>query len=49
MSVAIVYRDSLRTDQFIETVARNRGFGLRVFGTIEDAEGWLIGEPVASA
>lgn len=49
MSVAIVYSDPLGTDQFIETVARNRGFGLKVLGTLKDAEEWLIGDPVASA
>lgn len=49
MSVAIVYRDPQGTDQFIETVARNRGFGLRVFANLESAEAWLIGDPVASA
>ncbi len=45
MSVAIVFRDASGMDQFIETVARNRGFGLKVFPVLEDAEAWLVGEP----
>jgi hypothetical protein len=49
MSVAIVFKDPLGTHQFIETVARNHGFGLRVFTTLEDAEAWLVGEAVLSA
>ena len=49
MSVAIVIKDPLGKDQFIETVARNRGFGLKVFAALEDAEAWLVGEPVVSA
>ena len=49
MTVAIVFRDPLGKDQFIETVARNRGFGLKVFATLEEAEAWLMREPVASA
>jgi len=48
MSVAIVFSDRSGTDQFIETVARNRGFGLRVFPDLDDAEAWLVGEPVVS-
>jgi PAS domain-containing protein len=29
---------------FAETVARNRGLNLRAFGSIEEAERWLVGE-----
>ena len=49
MSVAIVSRDRSGTDQFIETVARNRGFGLRAFPDLDDAEAWLVGDPIVSA
>jgi hypothetical protein len=48
MSVAVVSQGRPDTDQFIETVARNRGFGLRVFSDPEDAEAWLLGEQVVS-
>jgi hypothetical protein len=27
--------------RFAETVARNRGVNVRLFGTVDDAEGWL--------
>jgi hypothetical protein len=46
MRVALVRNGRMETDHFIETVARNRGFGLRVFRNLEDAEAWLMGEPV---
>jgi hypothetical protein len=49
MSIAVVLAGPSKRDQFVETVARNRGFGLKVFGTLEDAEVWLMAEPVASA
>ncbi len=41
--VAIVYAVSrfYTNDQFGETVARNRGFNIRIFKKIEEAEDWL--------
>jgi len=48
MSVAIVFRDPSGSDHFVETVARNRGFGLRVFPHLEGAEAWLVGEQAVS-
>jgi len=49
MRVAIVFRSQAVNYQFLETVARNRGFDFRVFTELADAEAWLAGEPVASA
>jgi hypothetical protein len=46
--VAIVVRGHPEKDKFIETVARNRGFDLRVFAELADAEVWLAREPVLS-
>ncbi len=48
MGVAIVLRNQPEKYQFIETVARNRGFDFRVFTELADAEAWLAGQPVIS-
>jgi len=49
MSVAIVFSGDPDKYQFIETVARNRGFDVRVFRELAVAEAWLAGEPALSS
>ncbi|MBW1847959.1 MAG: hypothetical protein JRJ27_12640 [Deltaproteobacteria bacterium] len=39
--VAIVYRKDHETYEFIETVARNKGFSVKIFTSTEEAVSWL--------
>ena len=39
--VAIVYRKDHETYLFIETVARNKGFSVKIFTSTEEAVNWL--------
>ncbi len=48
MNIAIAFRRQPEIYQYLETVARNRGFDFRGFPELADAEAWLSGETVAS-